>query len=247
MSEPRSEPPSEPTSEPAATRDTKACPFCGEQILAVARKCKHCRSTLRVRHDRPAADVPWYRRAGVVLAAVLLAPPAAALVLLTGPVYRVRGDRAAAWRGWGPSLASFLSLSICVLAGITLFETLYRPDCRSGQVAQLLGDLAQRQVAEAQGLLAAAAPAEGPLKMSVRIAGPREAPGGQALQCIATAHLLVSFPKLAEPVEGSAELGYAVDPAGWSKVYVHVADAAWIQTAFGQAQDKYAQRLGVRR
>lgn len=28
------------------SEDTKACPFCGEQILAVAIKCKHCRSNI---------------------------------------------------------------------------------------------------------------------------------------------------------------------------------------------------------
>jgi hypothetical protein len=36
-------------------------------------------------------------------------------------------------------------------------------------------------------------------------------------------------------------------PVGWAKVYVHVADAEWIQTAFGQVRDKYAQRLGPAR
>jgi hypothetical protein len=192
-----------------------------------------------------AANVPWYRRARAVLAMVLLAPPAAALVLLTGPVYRVRGNRAVPWRGWGPALANFVSLSICMFAGITAFETLNRPDCRSGEVAQLLGELTQRQVTEAQGLLAAALPeAQGPLKMSVRITGTRETPGGAALQCVATAHLKVFFPKLAEPVEGTSEVAYAVDPAGWAKLYVHVADAAWIQAAFGQARERYAQKVG---
>jgi hypothetical protein len=227
--------------------DTKACPFCGEQILAVARKCKHCRSVLTRPHIR-AADVPWYRRVPALLAMVLLLPPAVVLVLLTGPVYRVRGDKAVAWRGWGPSLANFASLSICIFAGLALFEGLYRPGCRSGEVAQLLGELAQRQVAEAQGLLAAALPeAQGPLKMSVRITGPRETPGGKATQCVATAHLKVVFPKLAEPVEGTSEVAYAVDPVGWAKVYVHVADAEWIQAAFGQARDKYAQGLAPAR
>ncbi|MDX9976368.1 MAG: DUF4234 domain-containing protein [FCB group bacterium] len=28
------------------TNDSKACPYCGEEILAVAKKCKHCQSML---------------------------------------------------------------------------------------------------------------------------------------------------------------------------------------------------------
>jgi hypothetical protein len=36
------------------TEMTKACPYCGEQILAVAIKCKHCGSAL----TRPAAAAP---------------------------------------------------------------------------------------------------------------------------------------------------------------------------------------------
>jgi hypothetical protein len=227
--------------------DTKACPFCGEQILAVAVKCKHCRSMLGPR-TWAVTDVPWYRRATVMLPAVLLLPPAAALVLLTGPVYRVKDGKAFVWRGWGPALANFVSLSICILAGVSLFEAMHRPDCRSGQVAELLGELAQRQVVEAQGLLAAAqADAQAGLKLSVSIDGARAARPGEARQCVATARLRVSFPRLDEPVEGTAELKYAVDPAGWAKVYVHVADAEWIQAAFGQAREKYVQRLGPTR
>ncbi len=230
-----------------ASADTKACPHCGEQILAVATRCKHCRAALGPRTYDP-SEVPWYRRASIVLPAVLLMPPGAALILLTGPVYRILDGRARIWRGFGPQVASFASLSICVLAGLSLFEALSRPDCRSGQVAELLGQLAQRQVVEAQGLLAAAAPeGQGGLKMSVSIDGARAARLGETRQCVAVAHLKVSFPKLAEPIEGTAELRYAVDPAGWSKVYVHVADAEWIGTAFGEARDKYAQRRGPAR
>src|SRR5689334_19633368 len=29
-------------------KETKACPYCGEQVLAVAKKCKHCGETIDV-------------------------------------------------------------------------------------------------------------------------------------------------------------------------------------------------------
>lgn len=38
---------------------TKACPYCGEQILAVAVKCKHCGSDLAARENRNGPELSW--------------------------------------------------------------------------------------------------------------------------------------------------------------------------------------------
>lgn len=43
-----------------ATTDTKACPFCGEGVLAIAKKCKHCGEMLdaAMRLAQQTATVP---------------------------------------------------------------------------------------------------------------------------------------------------------------------------------------------
>src|SRR5438045_2989410 len=46
--------PTPPTAESSSPESTKRCPFCGEVILAIARKCKHCGEFL----DRAAPDAP---------------------------------------------------------------------------------------------------------------------------------------------------------------------------------------------
>ena len=35
------------------TKETKICPFCGEEILAIAKKCKHCGEWLKEEQDAP--------------------------------------------------------------------------------------------------------------------------------------------------------------------------------------------------
>lgn len=43
-----------PVSPPTPQRDTKPCPLCGEEILFIAKKCKHCGSMLdEVREEEP--------------------------------------------------------------------------------------------------------------------------------------------------------------------------------------------------
>ncbi len=84
---------------PVPNQDTKACPFCREQILAVARKCRHCGEILDVtlrgtqETQRPAACrycsgelVPKSKMstAGIImlLAGLLLAPVVVGLILI---------------------------------------------------------------------------------------------------------------------------------------------------------------------
>ncbi|HEY1724549.1 MAG TPA: hypothetical protein VGF89_03930 [Steroidobacteraceae bacterium] len=57
--------------------DTKACPYCGEQILAVAVKCKHCGSALDgaapAGVKNPHSILPGLRTLGIIVLALVAA------------------------------------------------------------------------------------------------------------------------------------------------------------------------------
>ena len=50
------------------TEETKKCPYCSEQILRTAKKCKHCGEWLEVTDERKGSD--WTERGSVDARAV---------------------------------------------------------------------------------------------------------------------------------------------------------------------------------
>jgi predicted RNA-binding Zn-ribbon protein involved in translation (DUF1610 family) len=84
-------PPPQPVRPPA---DTKDCPFCGEEVLAVAKKCKHCGETIDVTL-RAAEEA---RRAAERAS--------------QGPIVVVNTGRSRRRAKWSPGTAAVLSLVI---------------------------------------------------------------------------------------------------------------------------------------
>lgn len=66
--------------------ETKKCPFCGEEILAVAIKCKHCGSDLL---EKPAADAEAKSDSGDNIGYILLLIPVIAILLMWLWIYNM--------------------------------------------------------------------------------------------------------------------------------------------------------------
>jgi hypothetical protein len=66
--------------------ETKKCPFCGEEILAVAIKCKHCGSDLS---EKPAAEAEAKSDASDNIGYILLLIPVIAILLMWLWVYNM--------------------------------------------------------------------------------------------------------------------------------------------------------------
>lgn len=71
--------------------ETKRCPFCGEEILAVAKKCKHCASDLTESSSseeeikKPAADYGMFLLAIPVIATLLIWFYVSGMALIQSP------------------------------------------------------------------------------------------------------------------------------------------------------------------
>ncbi len=86
--------------------NVKPCPYCGEEILAVAVKCKHCGSTLSAAPSVVAAasspatispmsyaQVPWYRKNWLAIVCFFFFQPGLLAMAATGNIYYQRGGQ----------------------------------------------------------------------------------------------------------------------------------------------------------
>lgn len=71
---------------------SKKCPFCQEEIIASAIKCKHCHSILLL-CNAEGLIIPWYRKNWFVITAWILLSPVAIAIILSGDVYYIKDGK----------------------------------------------------------------------------------------------------------------------------------------------------------
>jgi len=114
-------------------RKTKPCPFCGEEILADAVKCRWCREFLT--EDENA--LPTSHHAGIVSSSNRAAPkPAAETALKSAPLAETLSVSPSLWGMAGTLLAAvlFAALGICLM--VWPFEKYLTEPARSQQSIQ---------------------------------------------------------------------------------------------------------------
>lgn len=108
-------------------KETKNCPFCNEEILFEAKKCKHCKELL-VKFNtntelkyKTIEEVPWYRTKFSAWLMFFVFPLALMPVVITGDIYYVKKGELKAVGMFGRVFGGFIALGILIKVSQAIF------------------------------------------------------------------------------------------------------------------------------
>jgi predicted Zn finger-like uncharacterized protein len=113
----------------AESEETKKCDFCGEKILAIAKKCKHCRSMfdINIGESKPV------KQSGISNVLSIIA----CLEIIIASLIGIVGFGLEAWLRWGIFLSGILS-GLILLGFSIAIESLYESTQRLREIERLL-------------------------------------------------------------------------------------------------------------